>query len=83
MSKRFNCTNINYTNEKTLKGEKMTPQEQKLFILKKVSNATTKTTRTIYFNSITEKTYNTREESEQASLEYMEKEFNRLNDTRK
>ena len=58
----------------------MTPQEQKLSILKKVSNATTKTTRTIYFNSITEKTYNTREESEQASLEYMEKEFNRLNE---
>ena len=61
----------------------MTPQEQKLSILKKVSNATTKTTRTIYFNSITQKTYNTREESEQASLEYMEKEFNRINDTRK
>ena len=55
----------------------MTPQEQKL------SNATNKTTRTIYFNSITGKTYNTREESEQASLEYMEKEFNRLNETRK
>ena len=61
----------------------MTPQDQKLSILKKVSNATSKTTRTIYYNSITEKTYNTREESEQASLEYMEKEFNRLNETRK
>ena len=61
----------------------MTQQEQKLSILKKVSNATNKTTRTIYYNTITEKTYNTREESEKASLEYMEKEFNRLNDTRK
>ena len=61
----------------------MTPQEQKLSIFKKVSNATNKTTQTIYYNSITEKTYNTREESEKASLEYMEKEFNRINDTRK
>ena len=61
----------------------MNKQEQKLSILKKVSNATTKTTQNIYFNSITGKTYNTREESEKDSLEYMEKEFNRLNETRK
>ena len=60
----------------------MTPQDQKLEILKKVLNATIKTTRTIYFNSMTEKSYDTREESDQASLEYMEKEFKKLNDTR-